>query len=180
MMFLRTLCFTALTALATAQLNLVYQFPAVPYVNIENIAVRSSNQQLLLTTVTGPTLYQLNPASPVPERIITLTGPASMVGIAEVSNDVYVVSAGNFSFGPQVPGGVAGIPGTFSVWSIDLSGPQATATQIAAIPEASSLNGVTTISGNKDIVLIADSGLGAVVSTLIPTRSRHASSTSIP
>lgn len=163
MKFFQTACYAALAAVATAQLNLVYQFPPQPYINIENIAVRSTNGQLLLTTVTGPTLYQLNPGSQ-PERIITLNGPDSMIGIAEVATDVYVVSAGNFSFGPQVPGGIAGIPGTFSVWSLDLTGPQAVAKKIVDIPEASSLNGVTALRGNKDTVLIADSGLGSIVS----------------
>lgn len=163
-MFLRNLCYAALATVATAQLATVYQFPAppsAPYINIENIVVRSSNGQLLLTTVTGPTLYQLNPGSQ-PEQIITLNGPDSMIGIAEVATDIYIVSAGNFSFGPQVPGGVAGIPGTFSVWSLDLTGPKAVAKEIVAIPEASSLNGVTAVSHNKDVVLIADSGLGAI------------------
>lgn len=178
MMFFRSLCYAALTTLAAAQLNLVYQFPAQPYINIENIAVRSTNGQLLLTTVTGPTLYQLNPGSE-PEQIVTLTGPDSMIGIAEVATDIFVVSAGNYSFGPQIPGGVEGIPGTFSVWSIDLTGDQAVATEITAIPEASALNGVTTIPGNDDYVLIADSGLGAIVSK--PSQaSDHNTSLTIP
>lgn len=168
MMFLRNLCYAALATVATAQLNTVYQFPPQPYVNIENIAVRSSNGQLLLTTVTGPTLYQLLPGR-APEQIITLDGPASMIGIAEVATDIFVVSAGNFNYGPQIPGHIAGIPGTFSVWSIDLTGPKAVAKQIAAIPEASALNGITTVPGNKDIVLIADSGLGSIWNVNVKT-----------
>jgi len=155
----------------TSALNLVYQFPNTSYTNIENVAVRSSNGQLLLNLATGARMVQLDPsaADPQPVPVVTLSGPGSLTGIAETSPDVFTVAAGNFSFGPTVPGGFAGRPGTFSVWSVDLTGPQAVATQIVAIPEASALNGLTTVKGNPDVVLIADSGLGAVWSVNIKT-----------
>jgi hypothetical protein len=162
-MLFKSLCVAALSAVAyaTYPLELLYQFPNDEYVNIENIAQRS-NGQLLLTLPTGARLVGLDPSNPVPEDIIRVVGPQSLIGIAETGCDVFTVSAGNFTFGPQVPGGVAGVPGTFSVWSIDLSGHEAQATLITEIPEANTLNGVTAIPGSDELVLIADSGLGAV------------------
>ena len=162
-MLFKSLCIAALGALATATypIQLLYQYPPMPYTNIENVAVRS-NGQLLLTIVTGARLVQLNPANPVPEDLITIVGPQSIIGIVEVAHDVFVVSAGNFSFGPQVPGGVAGVPGTGQVWSIDLNGPTAQAKLITKIPESGALNGVTRNLEDHESVLIADSGLGAV------------------
>jgi hypothetical protein len=161
----RSLCLAALStvALATYPLELVYQYPNTQYTNIENVALRS-NGQLLLTIATGARLEQLNPNSdsPAPETIVRVVGPQSLIGIVEVEHDLFVVSAGNFTFGPQVPGGVAGVPGTGQVWSIDLSVEPAVAKLITRIPEAGALNGVTTVPGNHEVVLIADSGLGAV------------------
>jgi hypothetical protein len=161
-MLFKSLCLAALATLAAATypVELVYQYPNTEYQNIENVAVRS-NGQLLLTLVTGARLVQLNPANPVPEDIVTVVGPQSIIGIAEVEHDVFVVSAGNFSFGPQVVGGVAGVPGTGAVYSIDLNETPAKVDLITTIPESGALNGVAKLPG-CDSVLIADSGLGAV------------------
>ncbi|KAK5095928.1 hypothetical protein LTR70_010036 [Exophiala xenobiotica] len=164
------------TTLAQATPSLVYQFEnafsGVGYVNIENIAVRP-NGKLLLNTVTGAIMAQLDPANPQPEIVANLTNalgngqPGSLTGIAETCPDTYTVAAGNFLFGPSVPGGVAGVPGSFSVWNVNLNSRRGNKepkiSQVASIPEANTLNGVTAIpGGNKDLVLIADSGLGAV------------------
>ncbi|ETN40900.1 uncharacterized protein HMPREF1541_05180 [Cyphellophora europaea CBS 101466] len=179
-MLLTSICLVALSAVvsATYPLTLLYQFPNTQYVNIENIAVRD-NGQLLLTLPTGAALVQLDPANPVPEELIRLVGPQSMVGIAETGHGVYTVSAGNFSFGPQVPGGVAGVPGTFSVWTIDLTGDTASASLVTEIPEANTLNGVTALPGSPDTVLIADSGLGAVWRVNIKT-GEYSTAISVP
>jgi len=162
----------AATTFAQATPSLVYQFEnafsGVGYVNIENVAVRD-NGKLLLNTVTGAIMVELDPKNPEPVIVANLTNalgngqPGSLTGIAETCDDVYTVAAGNFAFGPSVPNGVAGIPGSNSVWNVDLSGKEPKNNLVTAIPEADTLNGVTAIpGGNKDLVLIADSGLGAV------------------
>ena len=175
MRFSSLLSVTALAATTYAQqypLSLVYQFEnsfsGVGYVNIENIAVRK-NGNLLLNTVTGAIMAQLNPANPQAELVVNLTNalgngqPGSLTGIAETCHDVFTVAAGNFRFGPSVPGGVEGIAGSFSVWSVDLRGHEVKSRLVTTIPEAGTLNGVAAIpGGNKDLVLIADSILGAV------------------
>lgn len=161
-MLLKTLYLAILgatLAAATYPVSLLYQYPPLPYQNIESVVVRS-NGKLLLTLVTGARLVELDPSNPVPIDLATVVGPQSIIGIAEVSHDVFVVSAGNFSFGPQVVGGVAGVPGTGAVYSIDLNGPTAKVSLVTNIPESGALNGVAAV--DKDTVLIADSGLGAV------------------
>ncbi len=171
-MLLKIFWLVALGTFAQANypLTQIYQFPNDQYTNIENVALRS-NGQLLLNLATGPRLLQIDPANPVPEDIITIQAPgaAALAGIAETAHDVFTVAAGNYSFGPQVPGGITGVPGSFSIWSIDLNGPQAVATLVTAIPEANTLNGLATVPGSSDLVLVADSGLGAVWSVNIHT-----------
>ena len=176
MSFLSLLSATALFVSVHAQsysLQQAFQFDnafsGVGYVNIENIALRESNGQFLLNTVTGAIEAQFNPQSSSAELIVNLTNavgngvPGSLTGIAESYPEVFTVAAGNFQFGPQVAGGVAGIPGTFSVWSIDLRGHEAKTSLITTIPEAGFLNGVTTIqNGHPDYVLVADSLNGLV------------------
>lgn len=162
------------TAAATYNLQQVYQFQnsfsGVGFVNAENLVVRSTNGQMLITTVTEAILAQLNSDNPVAaELIVNLTDatsgrPGSMTGILETAKDVYTVAAGNFAFGPQIPGGIAGIPGSFSIWNIDLNGPKAKASKLVDIPEAGALNGIAPKpgKGNHEYVLVADSGLGAI------------------
>lgn len=183
MLFSSLLSATALFAAINAQsysLNQVFQFDnafsGVGYVNIENIALRESNGQFLLNIVTGAIQAQFNPQAGSAELIVNLTNalgngqPGSLTGIAESYPDVFTVAAGNFQFGPQVPGGVAGITGSFSVWSIDLTGHEAKASLITTIPEAGFLNGVTTIqNGHPDYVLIADSLNGLIYRVNVKT-----------
>jgi len=162
---LLTISFTRLCHTQSIPLNLLYQFPTIPYTNIENLAVRTRVGTLLLNTVTGPLQYELNPstgAAPAVTASLNGRGPESLIGIAETypGSDVFIVSAGNFSYGPQVPGGVAGVPGSFSAWRFDYTSGKAVTTQIAAIPEANSLNGLAVL--NENTVLIVDSGLGAI------------------
>lgn len=84
-MFFKSFSLLALAASASAQLSLLYQFPNTSYVNIENVAIRKSTGTLLLNIATGPSLVELNPSNPVPNYLITLSGPDSLTGIAETS-----------------------------------------------------------------------------------------------
>lgn len=163
---------TATTAFAQGlPVSPVYQFAnsfsGVGYVNIENVAVRSTNNDLLLNFVTGAEMTELNPDAPQPQLLVNISAaytgaPGSLTGIAEYSSDKYAVAAGRFLFGPQVPGGVNGVAGSFSVWSVDLTGTQAVAKQIVAIPEAGLLNGVAKIACKGNVVVVADSAVGAL------------------
>ncbi|CAD6580097.1 MAG: hypothetical protein ASARMPRED_009352 [Alectoria sarmentosa] len=141
--------------ISSSTLQLIFQFPDQ---RVENLAVRS-NGHLLLTFDNEPYVYDLDPTAqqPAPTLVHQFSGVSSTVGIAETSPDIFAVITGNAS---DVT--LLGVPGSFSLWSVDLNPPEPTAKLITSIPEADSLNGLTTLNGSPDIVLIADSTLGAV------------------
>lgn len=136
--------------------RVVYQFTNPNW--IENIAVRS-NGELLLTVLTTPELYQLRGAqspSPRVELVHSFPNINGLTGIAETTEDTFIVVGGNSS-GPGV-----GVPGTSSVWEVKLSGRQPRVAKVVDIPEAVFLNGAVTNPFNRNEVLIADSSLGKV------------------
>ncbi len=135
--------------------QLIFQFPNQ---SLENLAVRS-NGHLILTFNSGPLLYDLDPTSsnPSPKLLHQFADAICTLGIAETAPDIFAVVVGNVSITTLVS-----VPGSFSVWSIDLNMPKPTVRLIASIPAAAGLNGMTTVKGIPNTVLIADSVLGAV------------------
>ena len=136
----------------------VYQFPNGTW--LENIAVRA-NGQLLVSLLTTPELYQIDPTTTeVPTLIHRFPGTGTL-GIAEITPDVFAVAAGNVTV-------TATTPGTYSVWKVDMrtfnasNSSPASITKIADIPEAQILNGAALLSQDSGIVLFADS-IGGVV-----------------
>lgn len=137
-------------------LRTIYQFSNPNW--IENIAVRS-NGDLLFTMLTKPELYQLREAQGQPpqmELVHSFESLTGLMGIAETTEDSFIVAGGNFSS----PG--VGVPGTFSVWEIKMRGRWPQVSKVVDIPEAVLLNGVVTNPWIKNEVLIADSSLGKV------------------
>ena len=137
-------------------IRLVHQFDDL---RLENLHARSSGE-LLLSVINHPFLYTLDPTKKhaKPELLYEFPGATAMLGQAEIAPDVFAVVAGNWTS----PG--SHTPGSFSVWSIDLTtSGKPKVKQIAALPEANALNGMTTLhGGSPDIVMIADSVLGAL------------------
>lgn len=88
-----------------------------------------------------------------------------MTGVVETDPDVFVVIAGNWSDTTD-----KAIPGTFSAWSVDFNTHQPTVKIITLMLEAQGLNGLTGIQGSPEIVLMADSDLGAVWRLNVKTR----------
>lgn len=131
----------------------LYQFES-NLTRLENLAVRP-NGQLVLNVVTKPIIYGYNPSKPNsdsnPKKLHTFTNVTSVLGIDEITPDVFAVVVGNFSdVGHHEPG-------TFSIWSVDLKKSKPNVTLITAIPEAQALNGLSTINGTEPMILIADS-----------------------
>lgn len=124
-------------------------------VQFENLLVRT-NGQLLLTASNKPDVWSFDPHSKFakPEVVHAFDGATSTLGIAEYKPDVFAVVVGNYS-------GFDGVPGTFSVWSLDFTGKEVSVNEIASMPEASSLNGMD-ICENSTTLLIADSVLAGV------------------
>ena len=121
-------------------------------IRLENLAVRS-NGQLILDSVTNSKIYGYDPRHPSrePTPLHTFTNVTSVLGIDEITHDVFAVVVGNFSD----PG--HHVPGSFSLWSLDMNPPKPNVTLITAIPEAIALNGLATLKGEEPMVLIADS-----------------------
>lgn len=135
--------------------QLLFQSPT--FQTFENLAVRP-NGHLVLTVSNEPFVYDLDPQAPhpSPKPLHQFPNVIGTFGIAETAPDVFAVVAGNWSRTLEP------VPGSFSIWSVDLNAPEPAVELVASIPEAKGLNGMTTLGGASDVVLVADSALGAV------------------
>lgn len=131
---------------------------------LENLAPRA-NGHLLMSASNQPYLADIDPSasSIKPTYLPHLSDVTSILGIAETSNDLFAVAAGNFS------SPVLAIAGSFAVWSVDMNPSIPTVKLVTAIPEAKGLNGAAALIGDRDTVLVADSVLGAVWKVNIAT-----------
>ncbi|KAL8745812.1 MAG: hypothetical protein Q9190_002092 [Brigantiaea leucoxantha] len=139
-----------------AQTRNIYQFSKPTWV--ENLAVQR-NGKVLVTLLTSPDLYQIDPFTPgkVPSLVHSFPTALGLFGIAEFEPDVFVVVSGNFSIATFV-----NTPGTYSVWKVDLRKPAAVVKKITDVPEGVFLNGATVLNPGKATILLADSGAGVV------------------
>lgn len=146
--------------------RLVYQF--ANGTTIENIAIRS-NGNLLVTLTDRPELYEVNPFVPKTAKLVHhFPGYLGLVGITEVSPDVFTLNAGNFSAttGPT--------EGSWAVWQVAFHKDQPKVSKVVDIPEALSLNGMTTLASSPNTILAADSTAGVVYSVNTRTGSYKA------
>lgn len=142
--------------------HVITQFPKPTW--IENIAVRK-NGHLLLTLASIADLYTIDPLRPNSTQTLihNFAPDTALLGITEVGPDQFFLIAGNFSLATFNPG-----IGSYSVWSVDLrkynekSNNGAIINQLATIPKASFLNGMSTLSVPQNLVVLADSLLGVV------------------
>ncbi|GME60473.1 Six-bladed beta-propeller TolB-like protein [Neofusicoccum parvum] len=138
----------------------IYQFPDGTWV--ENIAVRS-NGNLLVTLLTSPELYEIDPSRPESSSahlVHRFDGNVGLFGITEVEADVFAVVGGNFSSTSP-----SANTSSFAIWTADFSNcageeDAPRISQAVAVPGAALLNGMTTLEDG--IVLVADSTLGNV------------------
>lgn len=152
----------------------IYEFPKDNY--IENLAVRA-NGQILVNPLTLPQLWLVDPYLPGQGFVVhNFTEILGLSGIVEYRPDVFAVLTGNFSTDTGDPGA-----GTWVLWSIDLGGVIVTSnastieqppkvSKIAAIPEATFLNGLSVLPGGEKQHLIAgDVKTGEIYSVDIDT-----------
>lgn len=142
----------------SASVHDIYDFPKGTWV--ENLAVRS-NGQILVTLLTKPQVYQVNPFQTQSASLVyTFPSKLACLGIAELGTDIFYVATGNLSSTT-----FTAPPGTFSVWKINMgsyspSTPNsAVVTKVADFPQVLTFNGMTVFNG---FLLIADSGAGTV------------------
>ena len=136
--------------------RLIYEFPNNTWV--ENLVVRP-NGSLLLTIITTPDLYLLDPFSPTPkpELVHRFSSNLWLCGITETSLSTYYVLAANATYKDLSP-----TPGSNHLYRIHFSHPKA-APQIslaATIPQPVFLNSLITL--NPTTLLASDSTTGAV------------------
>jgi hypothetical protein len=143
----------------------VYEFPNETW--IENIAVRPSGE-LLVSIITSPDLYQVDPLASAPARLIhSFPQATSALGIAEIQPDIFGVITGNWSAESFTT-----TNGSYALWKVNLTSfncdefgnvdRKPVVSKIADIPGASFLNGLTLVAPSSPYLLAADSGLGVV------------------
>ncbi|KAK4501509.1 hypothetical protein PRZ48_007318 [Zasmidium cellare] len=166
---------TTSTALAypSAPLNdrlikTVYQFPNETWV--ENLAIRP-NGKILATLIGSPDLWQIDPKSKDAQLITSFPNATSTLGIAEVREDFFAVAVGNWSYVT-----FSTTPGSYSIWTIDLSAattsqPCGRVVKITDVPQAGFLNGLCSVPGQPDTVLVGDSDKGVIYQINLARRS---------
>ena len=145
--------------------RLIYQFPVGTVV--ENIATRS-NGHLLLSVISAPILYELDPTSstPCPKVVHTFPYSNGMSGIAQTNTpDVYAITAGNWTVG-----NFTGYYESFSVWIVDFRPSTPSVSMLARIPDSNALNGLAVHrKRSSNTILVSDSAKGGVWSIDIKT-----------
>ncbi|KAK0708677.1 hypothetical protein B0H67DRAFT_603533 [Lasiosphaeris hirsuta] len=145
---------------ASPPIRNIYTFP--PNHFIENIAVRS-NSRLLITSMSVPHLYSINPliSAPAADVVHTFASPSNATGIsgiAEIAPDVFAVVVADWDlFATRA------IPGTLAVWTVDFTKPAAQRVKfVAQIANSTIFNGIARHPTNPRLLLAADSAAGAV------------------
>ena len=150
------LCAIVPFSLALDPTRLVYQFPVGTWV--ENIFVRPSGS-LLLTLLTTPDLYLLDPfaSDPQPQLLHRFTSSQWLTGITETDPETYYVIGANGTYETISP-----TPGSNRLYRVHFHGNSSTPeTSLAAeVKDAVFLNGL--IKLNPTTVLASDSTLGVV------------------
>ncbi|KAJ7150465.1 hypothetical protein C8R43DRAFT_824369, partial [Mycena crocata] len=145
----------AASASAAFPTKVVYNSPGF---FLENIAVRPCNK-LLLTSVTSPILNTFDPAATngTLTEVFTFPNSTGATGIVEYQPDVYAVVASKLDVATR-----RAEAGSVAIWRIDLTGRTPHITKVGQIPESTMINGLAAVPGHPDLVLAADSAVGAV------------------
>lgn len=124
----------------------------------ENLAIRT-NGDILATRLDSAELWTVNPFTRTSSKLLSFPQFSSLVGITEISNDLFILATGNFTARRAgVPG--TGVPGTMQVLEIDLRGPTPISRVAAIVPEGEFFNGLT--RWDDESVLVADSTKGLI------------------
>ncbi|KUJ12493.1 uncharacterized protein LY89DRAFT_542018, partial [Mollisia scopiformis] len=139
----------------------IHQFPDPTWV--ENIAIRP-NGQILVDLVTTPDMYLLDPHPNSTATLIhSFSSDHAVLGLTETTPDMFHLIASNFTLTPPT---IAN--GTDSIWTVDLTSYDhktntgAKIHQVVLIPESDLLNGLSTLSPEKGLIVAADSFKGVI------------------
>lgn len=128
---------------------------------LENIAIRPNGNLLVTELLPEPAVYtvaQPHSSSPYVSLVHTFSSVQGMGGITEIRPDVFAVLGGNLT--------AEGVPasGSFSAWTMDFSALRESPviSLAAALPDLNAPNGAVAVPLALNIILVADTLLGAV------------------
>lgn len=139
---------------STPSIRKIFTFPINSFT--ENILARS-NSHLLLTTLTSPDLYIVNPtiASPTASVIHSFPNGTGISGITEYAPDKFALITGIWD--------LANTRATnLSIWTVNLASRTPIVHFVTGVQNTTVLNGLASIPENPDLVFAADSAAGAV------------------
>lgn len=137
---------------------IVHQF--APGTALENQRVRSVQGDILVTLITSPQVYLIDPNGVnAPLLVATFPNAKSLADIVEVQPNIFYVGTSNITLSP---------PGltlfASAIWKLDLSRPTASGqgiiTKIADVPQVGLVDGMAVL--NPSTLLLADIWLGVV------------------
>jgi hypothetical protein len=125
---------------------------------IENIAIRS-NSKVLLTSLSRPSLWSVDPtvATPMASVIHTFENTTGLSGITETTPDVFALITGTW----DLPTTRAAI-GSLTVWTVDFNCQPPLINNVTSVLNSTIFNAITTVPGKPNLILAADSAIGAV------------------
>ncbi|KAK7977237.1 hypothetical protein PG988_004727 [Apiospora saccharicola] len=134
---------------------------------IENVAARANGDLLFTVLQPAPQLFSLTAVQsgdPQSTQLFQFPNMTGVLGITEVSPDVFVVAGGNFK-GTATP-----ILGTFSLWRVSLvdadisceinciyGGKKPSFDKLMDLPDKVYPNGLTSVPDRPGVILVADS-----------------------
>ncbi|KAF5687187.1 hypothetical protein FDENT_5511 [Fusarium denticulatum] len=132
----------------------VFQLDSKPSF-FESITVRSSGA-LIVTRQDTSEIWEIDPISGTGKCIVTVPDVDSVTGIAQVLPDVYAFGAGTY----RLENHEGTVPGSYSVWVVDLRGTSPDLRLVVKMPEVGQLNGLA--AWDAEAVLAADSYHGRI------------------
>lgn len=167
-----SLCFATLVFMSSAFSSETLTLPVETVssiglgVWIENIAVRSCG--CILAVGLTPNIFQINPHGDSAAQIIhSFPAPVTAItGLTETFPDIWYFSTGNVTNNTQTP-----TPGSMSVWEADFTDVSCSSRhgrrnpsvrKVADVQDAGILDGTTTLSSERGLLLVSDAKLGLV------------------
>ncbi|KUJ23695.1 uncharacterized protein LY89DRAFT_679035 [Mollisia scopiformis] len=141
---------------AAPEIRQIFTFPNNTF--IENIRVRF-NGELLLTSMSVPTLFEIDPTASTPNASIVYTFPnaTGLAGITETVPDTFAIVSATWDLV-----NTRAILGTIVVWTINLGSTPPIVHRIANVTNSTSFNGIASIPESPNLILAADSAIGAI------------------
>ncbi|RFU34148.1 hypothetical protein B7463_g2232, partial [Scytalidium lignicola] len=139
----------------TIRKKVVFQLPNVGSW-FENLAITSTGT-LLATRVDVPEIWSIDPTTGEGKKLISFPSPTtSVTGIDELRPNFFAIGAGQYDLTKGT------IPGTWGVWTYDLSEPSKAPVKVTDVPPIGLLNGLAT--WDETHVFVVDSTFGKIFS----------------